>query len=551
MDDTRNRGAAIAALIAIVVLYLAMLGSYGLMEPDEGRYAEIPREMMEAGDYITPRLNYVKYFEKPPMLYWMVSASFAAFGQNEFAARLPGALCALACAGVAWALGRRMFGRTAGLLGGIVTATSLLHFGVGRIVLTDMPLTLFMTAAVAAHWYAMTAESAGERRASAAIFWASMALGTLTKGLVANVLPCGAVVLYALLTRSTRGIRAELSPIGIALFAAIAVPYFYTVCKVNPEFFDFFFIREHFLRYTTTVHNRYEPVWFFLPLLPAGMMPWTGWLPSIFARGSALRDARTRGAAGYLLMWCALVLGFFSMSSSKLIPYIAPCVPPLAVLIGAELTSMIERARWHRPSLICASVINVLMAAALVIFASQGRYIAPSEVMPAAVAAALSLVVGVAAMLFMPRRTSHAKAAAVICVTAMLFFASLTDVWLNLGESRSMKGVASALEGERGRATVASWHEVLQGLSFYGRTRVLVVGGAGELDFGYEREAIERPDAEPYLLSREDFTREWGDGRPFALVIRTDDIEGSGLAHVRSRDLGKYSIIFNYGGDER
>lgn len=547
MNDAIIKKAAVSAAVLVVVLYFAMLGSYSLIDPDEGRYAEIPREMIESGDFITPRLNYVKYYEKPPLLYWMVSASFCAFGENEFAARFPCVLCALLCAGITWALGRKMFGRTAGLIGGAVTATSILFFAIGRLCLTDMPLTLFLTASAASYWCAVSAAERKSARIYSALFWISMGLGVLTKGLVAIVLPCGTIVLHCIITRSARGIRSVASPIGVALFAAVTVPYFYAVCSVDPEYFDFFFIREHFLRYTTTVHNRYEPMWFFVPIVIMGMMPWTGWLPSIFARGSALRYRETRGAAGYLLLWCGVVLAFFSLSNSKLIPYVVPCLPPLAILIGVEFARMIERKRWHVPSLVCSTLLNVIFAAALVIYAQKGKYIPPSEAIPTASAAALSLVVGcVAAIALSIKKRAYASAVAALFVTAALFFASLTEIWITIGRTRGLEGVAAAITQDRPDATIAAWNDVVQGLSYYARARVMNVGGPGELEFGYEREAIEDPDAEKYLVTPEEFADLWESGRPIALVIDTDIIEHAGLSAVRRTDIEKRSILFNY-----
>ena len=148
----------IAIAAALVLLYIVPLGSYPLMEPDEGRYAEIPREMIESGNYITPMLNYVKYFEKPVFLYWMNAASFHIFGQNEFAARIGTALCALAGALATGMLGAFIYGRIAGFIAGVVTATSLLYFAIGTINITDMPLSFFLTLAFASFYAAHVKE---------------------------------------------------------------------------------------------------------------------------------------------------------------------------------------------------------------------------------------------------------------------------------------------------------------------------------------------------------------------------------------------------------
>ena len=181
----------IAALF-IILVYIAPLGSYRLMEPDEGRYAEIPREMIETGNYVTPMLNYVKYFEKPAMLYWMNAVSFQVFGQNEFAARFPSALCGLLGILATGLLAASVFGFWPGIIASVVTATSLLYFAISSINITDMPLTFFLTLAMAAFYVGHTKRD----RRWYLLFYAAMALG----------LDCGG--------RVPRGRRAEDGPVS-------------------------------------------------------------------------------------------------------------------------------------------------------------------------------------------------------------------------------------------------------------------------------------------------------------------------------------------------
>lgn len=256
-SSTSSRGArfCVVTALAAVLLYLAPLGSYPLMEPDEGRYAEIPREMVESGDFVTPRLNYVKYFEKPVLLYWANAANFMLFGENEFAARLFPALCALGGVFVTAAFGASLYGRRAGFIAGAVTATSLLYFAIGTINITDMPLTFFLTLAFASFY---TARTSGRKRWYV-VFYLASALAVLTKGLVGVFLPRLVIFVYILLTREWRLFVEPLYLPGLLLFFAACVPWFWLVCRENPDFFRFFFVQEHFLRYTTKMHGRYEP----------------------------------------------------------------------------------------------------------------------------------------------------------------------------------------------------------------------------------------------------------------------------------------------------
>ena len=173
----------ISLIFATLLLYFVSLGNYPLMEPDEGRYAEIAREMVESGDYITPRLNYVHYFEKPPLLYWLNAISFKFLGQNEFAARLATASLAILGAVAVAILASVFIGFWGGILSYVITVTSLLYYAIGSITITDMPLSTFITMALVAFFIAHKKQS----RISYIIFYLSLALGVLTKGLVVVV----------------------------------------------------------------------------------------------------------------------------------------------------------------------------------------------------------------------------------------------------------------------------------------------------------------------------------------------------------------------------
>ena len=232
----KKRIIILAILTAILFLYFMPLGSHGLLEPDEGRYAEIPREMIESGNFITPKLNYVKYFEKPVLLYWMNAANFMIFGENEFAARVAPALCALSGALATALLGTFIFGIRAGILSGIITSLSLLYFAIGTINSTDMPLSFFLTLALASFY----AGNIRKDRRWYMLFYAAMALGLLTKGLVAIVLPGGIIFWYVIFTRKWNLIIDVLYIPGIIIFSAISLPWFYLVCRGQPRLFLFF-----------------------------------------------------------------------------------------------------------------------------------------------------------------------------------------------------------------------------------------------------------------------------------------------------------------------
>jgi 4-amino-4-deoxy-L-arabinose transferase-like glycosyltransferase len=350
-----------ALLAGFAIAWFCNLGYRHLVKPDEGRYADIPREMIASGDWLTPRINGYRYFEKPPLQYWATAVSLSAFGMNEWAARLwPGLTGFLGVLLVYWA-GNRLFGPPAGLLGAAVTASSALYSIIGHLLTLDMALSFFMSVAVFAFAVAQVEADEPGRRRWMLCGWAAMALAVLTKGLVGVVLPAGAVAAYVLVQRDWTLLRRLDLVRGGLLFLAIAAPWFVMVSLANPEFARFFFIHEHFERFLTKEHDRYQPAWYFLPVLLIGIMPW------IVALLPALRDAWRRSGSAFdarrfLLLWCAVVFVFFSASDSKLVGYILPLFPALALLIGDYLASAGRSVLLAQSAV--AAVLGIALAAA-------------------------------------------------------------------------------------------------------------------------------------------------------------------------------------------
>jgi 4-amino-4-deoxy-L-arabinose transferase-like glycosyltransferase len=396
-----SRGLALAALLVLAAAWFAGLDQRKLFRTDEGRYAEIAREMVATGDWLTPRLNGYKYFEKPPLQYWATAAAFTAFGPNEWTARLWTALTGFACILLTWYVANRLRGPPVGLLAAAVTASAFLFAGLGHFASLDMGVAAFLAIAVFAFVVAqLDSTTPAERQRWMLAAWAAMALATLSKGLIGFVLPAGALAAYVLLQRDWRLLNRMHWLPGLALFAAIAAPWFVAVSLANREFFGFFFIHEHFERFLTKAHGRYEPVWYFVPVLLAGLVPWTLMLfPAL---------ARLRGADGgarfrplrFLAVWAAVVFLFFSASSSKLPSYILPVLPALAVLIGSQLATVDRRWILVQAALGAIGGIVVALAAPSLIsrWADEGL---PAELLQAAlpwiVAAAAGFALGSAA----------------------------------------------------------------------------------------------------------------------------------------------------------
>lgn len=330
-----------ALALAFGFSFTVFLGTFPLMDPDEGRYAEIPREMLESRDFVTPHLCGAKFLYKPPLIYWMNAASMALLGESEFAARLPSALCGLCTVLLVYWTGRRLLGRRVGILSALVLGTSAGYFVCTRLCIVDMPLTLFMSAALS-YWIVAAGERGPRRGLLLRLSWASLGLAVLAKGPVGLLLPAATAAAYALLARKRRLLGDMRWGTGIPLFLLIAAPWFVLVSWRNPEFVRFFFVKEHLARFFTAVHRREEPFGFFVPIILLMLFPWSLFLPAV-----ARQLWRERGSGGeriplFLCLWAAIIFVFFSLSRSALVTYIIPVLPPLSLLMGAAFSRLFD-----------------------------------------------------------------------------------------------------------------------------------------------------------------------------------------------------------------
>ena len=328
------------ALLALAALAVAADNfDRPLANPDEGRYSEISREMAVGGDWVTPRLNGLKYFEKPPLQYWATAAVFKAFGESEVTARLYTGFCGLATLLLVGFTARRLGGTDRALASMMALAAAPYFVALGGVVTLDMGLTLWTTLAFCGF---VLAEHAGPdtpaHRRWILAAWAGTALAVLSKGLIGIVFPAAALFLFMLVRRDFRPLLRLEWTYGLLVFLAITAPWFIAVSLANPEFPEFFFVHEHFQRFLTTTHRRSEPWWYFLPILAAGFMPWMFALPGAIAHAWET-EAGMRGPRPltFALAWSAFVVFFFSLSGSKLPAYILPAFPPLALVLGRYL----------------------------------------------------------------------------------------------------------------------------------------------------------------------------------------------------------------------
>ncbi|NOZ21721.1 MAG: glycosyltransferase family 39 protein [Planctomycetes bacterium] len=368
MPDSRpNSTHLLLVSVLAAVLFFAGLGRPRLRDPDETRYVEIPREMLESGNFIVPHLNYLPYLDKPPLTYWMTCAGFKIFGMNEFGARFFPALAGLAGVVAIYLFGCVMFGEGAGFRAAIVLCTSAFYFYFSRMLLTDMILTLFVTLATG---FLYLSWKRGARWLIPA--YVCMALGTLTKGPVGVLLPMAPIALLVLTRQGVRGVKSLVSIGAVLAFLIIWAPWHMAIYFAAPEFFPHFYLSENILGFFRKGIHHSRPPYYTICYLLLGFLPWTLFLPATLEKTFG-RHREHRDASTLCLLWMGSTVLIFTLSVSKLPTYVLPAFAPLALLVGSTIP------RSERPSLptrivACLLGAGLCVAVVIVVVVLSRRY---------------------------------------------------------------------------------------------------------------------------------------------------------------------------------
>ncbi|MFZ1057194.1 MAG: glycosyltransferase family 39 protein [Opitutaceae bacterium] len=522
-------------LVLLAVLFGALfawrLGSAPLFNPDEGRYAEVPREMIAGRDWVTPHLDGVPYFEKPPLMYWAVAACEEAFGPSEWSVRLAPALFGVAGILMAYSAARRIYGRDAGFWSAVVLGTSLLYLAIGHLVLLDMAVSVLMSATLFCFILGMREPPGAARRWLFFGLYASAALATLTKGLMGFLIPGAVMFLWVLLLNQWRRLWPLYLPSGVSLFLVIAAPWHFLAASRNPGWAHFYLVYEHWERFFDKGHGRWGPFWYFVPILILGLFPWTGFLWSSFrdALAGGWSRRRENAEAWFFTIWAVFIFLFFSKSQSKLPPYILPVFPAVAVVMGRWLAATLpaeDAFARMRPALRVFAFLCGLMAAALCFAVLKPGVIRDpvqaSDLRPYAfVLAAVLCVGGIAALVRRGAGAAQGAVAAmagtlVVLIGILLFAMPVIDV-------KGTKDVALAARalirpGDR----VYAYHGFFHDFTYYSAGTVGLVHYTDELEVQFLDPAQRRA----RFIDDAEFRSEWaGPGRVFA-VARVGDAAG-------------------------
>jgi 4-amino-4-deoxy-L-arabinose transferase-like glycosyltransferase len=501
--------------------------------------------MLLRRDFVTPHLDGVLYFEKPPLYYWLNAAATAALPSPEVASRLTGACFGLAGLALAWLLGSAMGGKRTGLLAAIALGTAPLYVVLARAAIIDMTVTFFLSATLTCFWLAQERAQAGDASRRSRLLWygafAAAALATLAKGLIGIVIPGAVVFLFLLLTRRWNVLRRVPWVGGPLLFLAIAVPWHVLAALRNPDFLWFYFIHEHVLRYATSEALRQQPFWFFGAILLVGLLPWSGLFPAAVAlfRRSPER-LQDRPALVFLLTWAGFVVLFFSASRSKLVPYILPALPPLAVLVALAVAEAAEREGRARRWLRIGAAAGALFLGILIfpfLWASLGRIeiFSPrfSPLLFAFALPALAMALAAAAIWWRRGTTEEGRAWGLPAMAgaAVLLIGCLWAAGPRVGLDGSSQALASFLKQRLGpEDEVYTYDCYPQSLPVYLGRLIGVVRYRGELAFGIDHLPAETRARRFPTASQ--FQDRWRSSRLVYLVLEGRDLrklEADGL----------------------
>ncbi|CNG55938.1 4-amino-4-deoxy-L-arabinose transferase [Yersinia pseudotuberculosis] len=364
MKLLKDSGAALLALFFVLV-YLLPVNSRLLWQPDETRYAEISREMLQRGDWVVPYFMDIRYFEKPVAGYWFNNISQWIFGDSNFAVRFGSIFStALSAVLVYWLATLLWRNRSTSVLATLIYLSFLLVFGIGTYAVLDPMISLWLTAAMVSFYFTLKAENWQQKVGAYALLGVACGMGFMTKGFLALAVPVIAVLPIVIQQKRIKDL-VVFGPIAIVCAVLLSLPWALAIAQREPDFWNYFFWVEHIQRFAEASAQHKSPIWYYLPILCIGVLPWLGLLPGALFKG--WRERATKPELFFLLSWVVMPLLFFSVAKGKLPTYILPCMAPLSLLMAAYATDCANNIRMR--ALKINGVINLLfgVACALVI----------------------------------------------------------------------------------------------------------------------------------------------------------------------------------------
>ncbi|MBI2995780.1 MAG: glycosyltransferase family 39 protein [Candidatus Melainabacteria bacterium] len=344
-SQQRLKALNILFILILFYTYFYGIGEYGLLTKDEPRYAGSALEMIENNNYIVPKFNFQDRFDKPPLFYWMIVASYKALGVSDFSSRVPSALCAILLILFTWYIAKKILGSTSGFLSAVILATSAEYVFLGRRAATDMALCFFFSSSMYSLYLSYFVKDWKQKIIYAMMSGLFLGLAILTKGPVAILLLFLILTIFLISGKQfdIKHLRVYFIIIFFALL--ISLPWYIVVHHATcGEFTKVFFLTHNLQRFTSVVGEHRGPIWFYIPVILLGFMPWTlFFIKVLFTFLKHLQKEDFNKLILFCLIWIITIFLFFSFSKTKFATYIILLFPPLALITGHYLNIMSKK----------------------------------------------------------------------------------------------------------------------------------------------------------------------------------------------------------------
>lgn len=481
--------------------YALWLGGHALFTPDEGRYSEIAREMVVTHDYITPRLNGVAFLDKPILYYWLQASAIKLFGLKEWALRFwPACFGVLGCL-ITYFAGHVLFNRRTGILSAVILATSPLYYGAAHYANLDLEMAVLISTTLLFSLLALHSPAKQKKTFYFILAYIFCALAILTKGLIGIVFPAMIIGLWIILLNQWRNLKQMYLITGLFIVIIITLPWYTLVQKANPEFLHFFFVTQQFSRFLAHGDfNNAMPSWFYLPVVLLGFFPWSVFMLQACTKNikAILQARKAHSIELFLLLWPLLIFIFFSIPKSKLIGYILPIFPALALIIGRYLDDMWAKTLRYSTVIFMLLCVSLFFLCVFISF-NQTLTIPPATFGYLKIAAAIFLVCAISSAILLKKNAAASK-----IIYNMLIFAvaSLLTLAASLHTLtfNSIKPLALQLKPQLiFQDEVVTFYKYYQDLPLYLERRITIVTNWQA----------------PEIVQRDNWTREFWFGMPF------------------------------------
>lgn len=512
-------------ILAVGIVSFITLGIPSLFTPDEGRYAEIPREMLASGNFLVPHLDGVIYFEKPPLIYWLTAFFIHVFGYSNWAVRaINGIFSVLGCLSIYYA-SRTLFNRRVGILAALITSSSLLYIAINHMLTMDAGLSFFVTLSLLSF---MLGIRETHRTSQTLWLWAAYifaGLAFLCKALIGIVFPMMIIGLWIMVLNRWYLLKQMRIATGLLLFLAITMPWLILTERAVPSFFNQFFIVQEFARYATPIEHRHMALASYFSVVILGFFPWTVWIVQTvrFNLPSSWKLRQLSAEPLFLIIWAGAIILFFAFSKSILIPYLLPIIAPLSILTARYIDSRWEQSLLKSQNISIGILIGLCITLGLGVFSVPFFQTLTRPHFTSLILAFISLCFLMSAALsgYFWRKGQFKK---IILCMLILPWLVMNLVWLAAPNivNRSIKPLAvdlTPLLQQNPQAVVISYNTYYQDLPYYLKRKVMIVNWRDELSYGYSID----PTVSKWMINEDKLWPLWNHGQRVYMVMSQQD----------------------------